>query len=136
MAKNVKINGVTYDSVPSVNIPKSDNSGDATFFDVSGVNVSASDVRSGKTFFGASGQDTGTLAETSVSSTSITTKSQSVSIPAGIHAGNQAVSISSTEQAKIIASNIKSGVTILGVAGGLSAATVSQDGSTKVLRIS
>lgn len=136
MAKNVKINGVTYDSVPSVAIPLSSGSSDATFYDVSGVTVAAGDVRSGKTFFGSNGQDTGTLTETSVSSTSISTKSQSISIPAGIHAGTQAVSISSTEQAKIIASNIKSGVTILGVAGGLSAATVSQDSSTKVLRIS
>lgn len=135
MAQNVKINGVTYDSVPSVNIPKSAG-GTAIFHDVAGANVAAGDVRSGKVFFGASGQDTGTLAEVSVSSTSITAKGQSVAIPAGIHAGGQSVSISSTEQAKIIASNIKSGVTILGVQGGLSAATVSQDSSTKVLTIS
>ena len=38
--------------------------------------------------------------------------------------------------ADLIASNIKSGVTIFGVAGSLSSATVSQDQSTKVLTIS
>lgn len=38
--------------------------------------------------------------------------------------------------ANLIASNIKSGVSIFGVAGALTAATVSQDASTKVLTIS
>lgn len=38
--------------------------------------------------------------------------------------------------ADLVASNIKSGVTIFGVAGSLTSATVSQDASTKVLTIS
>ena len=38
--------------------------------------------------------------------------------------------------ANLVASNIKSGVTIFGVSGSLTSATVSQDGSTKVLTIS
>lgn len=38
--------------------------------------------------------------------------------------------------ANLLASNIKSGVSIFGVSGSLTAATVSQDGSTKVLTIS
>lgn len=136
MAQNVKINGVTYSDVPQVTIPKSAGSGNATFYDTAGADVSASDVRSGKKFYGSTGQDTGTLAEVSCISTSIATKSASIPVPAGIHAGGQSIAISSTEQAKIIASNIKKGVTILGVEGGLSSATVSQDGSTKVLTIS
>lgn len=135
MAQNVKINGVTYDNVPHVNIPKNAG-GTATFYDTTGASVSASDVRSGKTFFGASGQDTGTLAEASLATTSITTKSQSITVPSGIHSGSQSVSISSTEAAKIVASNIKSGVTILGVAGSLASVSVSQDSSTKALSIS
>lgn len=135
MAQNVIINDVTYQSVPQVKIPKSAG-GTAVFHDTTAASVAAGDVRSGKTFFGASGQDTGTLAETSCVSTTISAKGASISIPAGIHAGTQAVSISSTEQAKIIAANIKKGVSILGVDGGLSAATVSQDGSTKALSIS
>lgn len=136
MAKNVKINGVTYSDVPIVNIPNANGGGNAAFYDTSTASVTAADVRSGKTFYGANGQDTGTLADASCSSVNITTKSQSINVPAGVHSGSQSISISSAEQAKIIASNIKSGVTILGVAGGLSAATVSQDGSTKVLSIS
>ena len=38
--------------------------------------------------------------------------------------------------ANLVASNIKSGVSIFGVAGSLTSATVSQDGTTKVLTIS
>lgn len=135
MAQNVIINEVTYQSVPQVKIPKSAG-GTAVFHDTTAANVAAGDVRSGKTFFGASGQDTGTLAEVSCSSTTITAKGTSISIPAGIHAGNQTVSISADDQSRIISANIKKGVRILGVDGGLSAATVSQDGSTKALSIS
>ena len=47
----------------------------------------------------------------------ISTKAGSYVIPEGYHDGSGRVSISSTEQEKIIASNIKSGVTILDVTG-------------------
>lgn len=136
MAKNVKINGVTYDSVPSVKIPNSSGSGMATFYDTSGAGLSAGDLRKGVSGFGASGEVQGNLETITASTTEITAKAQEVSIPAGIHSTGGAVKISSADQAKLIAANIKSGVTILGVAGGLSSATVSQDASTKVLSIS
>ena len=45
----------------------------------------------------------------------ISTKSEQYIIPAGYHNGNGSVGIADAEQAKIIAENIKSGVTILGV---------------------
>lgn len=136
MAKNVKINGVTYSSVPYVSIPNASGSGNSFFYDTSAATITANDVRSGKTGYGTNGSVDGNLADVTLSSTSISTKAQEIAVTAGIHSGTQKVSISSTEQAKIIASNIKSGVTILGVEGGLSAATISQDGSTKVLSIS
>ena len=47
----------------------------------------------------------------------ITTKAQQYTVPTGYHDGGGKVSISTTEQNKIIAGNIKSGVTILGVEG-------------------
>lgn len=47
----------------------------------------------------------------------ISTKAGTVSIPAGYYDGTGNVSISSTEQAKIIANNIKQGISILGVIG-------------------
>lgn len=47
----------------------------------------------------------------------ISTKSEQYIIPAGYHNGNGTVGIDIAEQAKIIAENIKNGVTILGVSG-------------------
>lgn len=136
MAKNVKINGVTYSSVPQVDIPAADGSGDTTFFDTTGATVSANDLRSGVTAFGANGAVSGNLATISASTTEITSKAQEVTIAAGIHSGTGKVKLAAADQNALVSSNIKSGVTILGVSGALSAATVSQDGSTKVLRIS
>ena len=50
-------------------------------------------------------------------SPTLSTKDGKYTIPAGYHNGSGRVSISTTEQGKIISGNIKSGVTILGVAG-------------------
>lgn len=50
-------------------------------------------------------------------STTISAKAGTVTIAQGYHDGSAKVSISTTEQAKIIAGNIKNGVTILGVQG-------------------
>lgn len=50
-------------------------------------------------------------------STTISTKAGSVTIAQGYHDGSAKVSISTTEQNKIVAGNIKNGVTILGVTG-------------------
>lgn len=47
----------------------------------------------------------------------ITTKSGRYTVPQGYHDGSGKVQIDSSEQAKIIAGNIKSGITILGVVG-------------------
>lgn len=48
---------------------------------------------------------------------SISTKSGSVSIPKGYYDGTGSVTISTTEQGKIIPDNIKQGISILGVTG-------------------
>lgn len=130
---DVVINGVTYQAVPEVDIPKS-GGGTAKFYDVTNVDAAAGNVLSGKVFVGASGEDTGTMANNGSTSGTISTKAGTVSIPAGYTSGGT-VSISATEQAKIIASNIKSGVTILGVAGSLALPTISQDSVTKILSI-
>ena len=54
----------------------------------------------------------------------ISTKNGTYVIPAGYHNGLGSVGIDATEQAKIIASNIKSGVSILGVVGDYSGEAV------------
>ena len=134
MAQNVIINGVTYSAVPEVDIPLS-GGGTAKFFDTSSADGAAADILTGKTVYGSSGEIQGSMANNGSTSGTISTKAGTVTIPAGYTTGGT-VSISSTEQAKIIASNIKSGVTLLGVAGSLSLPTISQDSTTKILSIS
>lgn len=134
MAQNVIINGVTYQNVPEVDIPKS-GGGTAKFYDTASADVSGADLLTGKTAFGASGAVSGSMANNGGTGGTISTKAGTVTIPAGYTTGGT-VAISSTEQAKIVASNIKSGVTLLGVAGSLALPSISQDSTTKILSIS
>lgn len=134
MAQNVIINGVTYQSVPEVDIPKS-GGGTAKFYDTAGSDVASGDLLSGKTAYGASGVVSGSMANNGSTSGTINTKAGTVNIPSGYTTGGT-VKISDAEQAKVIASNIKSGVTLLGVAGSLTLPTISQDSTTKILSIS
>lgn len=134
MAQNVVINGVTYQNVPEVDIPKS-GGGTAKFYDTASADITSGDVLTGKTGFGPSGSVSGSMASNGSTSGTISTKAGTVTIPAG-HTTGGTVSISSTEQDKIIASNIKSGVTLLGVAGSLALPSISQDSTTKILSIS
>ena len=134
MAQNVIINGVTYQNVPEVDIPKS-GGGTAKFFDTADADAAAGNLLTGKKAYGASGAIDGSMANNGSTSGTISTKAGTVTIPAGYTTGGT-VAISSTEQAKIIASNIKSGVTILGQAGGLTVPTISQDSTSKILSIS
>lgn len=134
MAQNVVINGVTYQNVPEVDIPKS-GGGTAKFYDTASADITSADVLTGKTAYGSGGEVSGGMTNNGSTSGTISTKAGTVTIPVGYTSGGT-VSISSTEQNKIIAGNIKSGVTLLGVAGSLSTPTISQDGTTKILSIS
>lgn len=220
MAKNVVINGVTYQNVPSVQIPLSGTSGNAEFFDTSDATLSSGDAMlSGNTAYANGTKYTGTIA--TKTGTDITASGDTVTVPAGYYAsqqtkavasgsatapatisgtsasistvpgtiiltktvsvtptvsagyvasgtaGNSDVSLSASVvtksaatitpttsdktiaagtyltgaqtiegDANLVASNIKSGVSIFGVAGSLTSATVSQDADTKVLSIS
>jgi hypothetical protein len=131
---SVVINGVTYASCPEVDIPKS-GSGTAKFYYTGDATAASADILTGKSAFGASGEISGGMANNGATGGTISTKAGTVTIPAGYTTGGT-VSISSTEQAKIVASNIKSGVTILGQAGSLTLPTISQDSTTKILSIS
>ena len=134
MAQNVVINGVTYQNVPEVDIPKS-GGGTAKFYDTASADASGADILTGNTAFGASGSVSGSMANNGSTSGTISTKAGTVTIPAGYTTGGT-VAISSTEQAKIVANNIKSGVTLLGVSGSLALPSISQDSTTKILSIS
>ncbi len=221
MAKNVVINGVTYSSVPEVDIPIANSEDTAAFYDTSDATISSGGAMlSGNTAYGADGTKySGTIA--TKTGTDISASGDTVTVPAGYYAsqqtkavsagsataaatisgtsasvstgtntitlsktvsntpqvtagyigsgtaGNSSVSLTASVTTKaaatitpgtsdqtiasgtyltgaqtiagdadLVASNIKSGVTIFGVAGSLTSATVSQDASTKVLSIS
>ena len=79
--------------------------------------AAVAEVLATKTFYKAGTKMTGTMPNIGKQASTITTKAQSVTISQGYHDGSGTVSISATEQAKIIAGNIKQGVQILGVTG-------------------
>ena len=227
MAQNVKINNVTYENVPSVEIPKSGTGGGtAKFYDISDATITGGgQMLSGATAYGWNSSEgkgvkyTGTIA--TKTSSDMTVSGATVTAPAGYYASNASASVSNgsatapatisgtsatvstgtntltltktisvtptvsagyvssgtagnssvsltasvttkgattytpttsdqtiasgtyltgaqtiSGDADLVASNIKSGVTIFGVSGSLTSATVSQDSSTKVLSIS
>jgi hypothetical protein len=226
MAKNVVINGVTYQNVPQVQIPLSGTTGKAEYYDTSDATLDTGDkMLSGNTAYASGVKYTGTIATKAASD--MTASGATVTAPAGYYAtaasksvasgsaetpattisvtptitvnsstglitasvsggqsvtptvsagyvssgtsGTVSVSGSDTEQlttkaaatitpstsnqtiaagqyltgaqtiegdANLVAANIKSGVSIFGVDGALSSATVSQDSTTKVLTIS
>ena len=95
--------------------------GGGSNIDLSGVTAAAGDVRATKVFVDSNGNEvTGTLTDWSGAGgvTIDISNTDAVTIPAGIHS-ETTVRISETERNKIIASNIKNGVTILGVTGNL-----------------
>ena len=132
MAQNVIINGVTYSSVPEVDIPKS-GGGTAKFYDTAGADITAADVLTGKTAYGSSGSVSGSMANNGSTSGTIGTKAGTVTIPAGYTSGG---TVSLINVSDCVAGNILTGKSILGVSGTLSMPSISQDSTTKILSIS
>ena len=134
MAQNVVINGVTYQSVPEVDIPKS-GGGTAKFYDTAGADVTSADLLTGVTAYGASGSVSGSMASNGDTSGTISTKAGTVTIPAGYTTGGT-VSILSSAVTDLTSATLLSGKTVLGVSGALTLPVISQDSTTKVLSIS
>lgn len=129
---SVVINGVTYASVPEVDIPKS-GSGTAKFYYTGDADAAQADILSGKIAFGSSGSITGNMANNGATGGTIGTKAGTYTIPAGYTSGG---TVSLTNVSDCVAGNILSGKSILGVSGSLQMPTISQNSTTKVLSIS
>ena len=130
MAQNVIINGVTYQNVPEVDIPLS-GGGTAKFMDTTDANAVAGEILSGKTAYVNGTKITGQISSKSAQTYTPTTSDQTISSGQYL-SGAQTIK----GDANLTAVNIAAGVTIFGVVGSLSAATISQDSTTKVLSIS
>lgn len=132
MADNLIINGVTYGSVPEIDVPN-DQGGTTKFFDVSDADLdNASKLRDGVIAYGAGGTKyTGSMSEKSAATYTPGTSDQTI-------AANQYLVGAQTIKgdANLLASNILKNVTIFGVTGSLALPSISQDSTTKVLTIS
>lgn len=98
--------------------------------DTSNDTATASEILSGSTAHARGTALTGTMANNGSVTGTISTKAGQYTIPSGYHDGGGKVKISTTEQNKIIASNIKSGVSILGVTGTYSGEAVTAQSKT------
>lgn len=87
------------------------NSGDAT--------VKVAEMLEGKTAYARGAKLTGTMPNRGAVNLTIDTVNGEVTVAQGYHDGGGKVSIAETERAKLIAANIKQGITILGVTGTL-----------------
>lgn len=88
--------------------------------DTSDDTATVAEILDSKTAHARGAQLTGTMPNNGSVTGSISTKAGQYTVPQGYHDGGGKVGISATEQAKLIGTNIRQGVTILGVPGEMS----------------
>lgn len=118
---------LTADTITAADLAQGATAHDASGAQITGTSTKDSDtsedtaavgeILSGKTAHARGAQLTGTMPNNGAVAGTISTVAGAYSVPVGYHDGSGTVSIDSTEQSKIIAGNIKEGVTILGVTG-------------------
>lgn len=88
--------------------------------DTSDANAVAAEILKDKTAYVNGVKVTGTMPNNGAKTLSITNKSTPVTIPMGFHDGSGKAQIAADEQAKLIPTNIREGITVLGVTGTMS----------------
>ena len=85
--------------------------------DTQDATVTASEILVGKTAYAKGTKVTGEMANNGAVAGTISTVAGEYTIPQGYHDGSGKVAIDTNEQAKLIAENIREGITVLGVTG-------------------
>ena len=88
--------------------------------DTSDATVAVAEILTGKTAYVRGAKITGTMPNKGSVTGNISAKAQKFTIAQGYHDGSGYVQIATTEQEKLISTNIRQGVTILGVEGSMS----------------
>lgn len=87
--------------------------------DTSDATAAEDEILAGKTAYARGAELTGRMTNNGAQNGTISTKEGSVTIAQGYHDGSGKVALSATEKAKLIASNIRQGVTLFGVPGSM-----------------
>lgn len=82
--------------------------------------ATAAEILAGKTAYNKAVKVTGTMKNNGAVAGSISTVAGQYTVPQGYHDGSGKVGIAAEEQAKLVAGNIREGVTILGIKGTMS----------------
>lgn len=87
--------------------------------DTSDADAVAAEILSTKTAYVNGTKLTGSMPNRGAANGTIATKTGTYTIPQGYHDGSGSVAIDSTEQTKLVATNIRQGITLLGVEGSM-----------------
>lgn len=88
--------------------------------DTTDATAAAAEILKDKTAYVAGQKVTGTMPNNGAKTLDITDKSSPVTIPMGFHDGSGKTQIAAAEAAKLIPTNIREGITVLGVEGSMS----------------
>ncbi len=88
--------------------------------DTTDATAAAAEILKDKTAYVAGSKVTGTMPNNGAKTLDITDKASPVTIPMGFHDGSGKAQIAAAEAAKLIPTNIREGITVLGVEGSMS----------------